>query len=153
MPGLELKVPPLAVGLIVAVAMWLMSAYAPVLALAIPWRRALAAALAGAGLAFAVPGIVAFRRAKTTVNPMKPETASAVVATGVYGISRNPMYVGVLFVLAGWAVFLDQVLPFFFLPAFVLYMTIFQIKPEERALSAQFGSAYTDYMRTVRRWL
>ncbi len=153
MPGLELKIPPVAVGLIAALSMWLVSAYAPTLVLAIPWRVALAAVLAVLGFAFATAGIFAFRKAKTTVNPMKPETASAVVASGVYRFSRNPMYAGVLVMLGGWAVFLDQALPFFFLPAFVLYMTIFQIRPEERALSAQFGSAYTDYMRTVRRWL
>jgi protein-S-isoprenylcysteine O-methyltransferase Ste14 len=151
--ALELKVPPVALGLIIAAAMWLASTYSPSLALAIPWRAAIALAIVGVGLAMAVAGVLAFRKAKTTVNPTKPESTSTVVASGIYGLSRNPMYVGFLLVLAGWGVFLAHVLPFLFLPLFVLYMNRFQIGPEERALSARFGSEYATYMGSVRRWL
>jgi len=151
--ALELRVPPPAVGAIIAAAMWLASSFTPALALAIPWRPALAFAFAGIGIAFALAGVLAFRKARTTINPMKPASASTVVASGVYAVSRNPMYVGILFVLAGWAVFLAHMLPFAFLPVFVLYMNRFQIEPEERALSERFGSGYAAYLRAVRRWL
>jgi protein-S-isoprenylcysteine O-methyltransferase Ste14 len=63
------------------------------------------------------------------------------------------MYVGLLLVLTGWAIFLCHALTFLFLPTFVAYMNRFQIAPEERALSARFGSAYATYKRSVRRWL
>ena len=63
------------------------------------------------------------------------------------------MYLGMLSVLTGWAVFLSHSLPFLLLPLFVLYMTRFQIVPEERALSAHFGDEYSSYMQSVRRWL
>lgn len=153
MSALDLKVPPVALAAIIAAAMWLAARSVPSLAVAIPWRPGLALLLAGAGGAMAAAGVLAFRRAKTTVNPMQPEAASSVVAAGVYRVSRNPMYVGILLALAGWAVFLAHVLPFAFLPAFVLYMNRFQIRPEEQALSARFGSGYAIYQRSVRRWL
>ena len=153
MRTLELKIPPLAIMLITAAAMWLASSYAPSLGLAIPGRSAVALALVGLGLAFAGAGVLAFRKAKTTVNPTRPENTSTVVASGVYRFSRNPMYVGMLFVLTGWATMLSHPLAFLCLPAFVLYMNRFQIAPEERALSAHFGDDYDNYLRSVRRWL
>jgi protein-S-isoprenylcysteine O-methyltransferase Ste14 len=150
---LELRIPPLALVLIFAAVMWLVSTYAPSLAIAISWRPTLVAALVGAGAAFAVAGVVAFRKAKTTVDPTKPEAASTMVVSGVYRVSRNPMYVGFLLVLAGWAVFLGHGLPFLLLPLFVAYLNRFQIRPEERALAARFGSEYASYAQSVRRWL
>jgi protein-S-isoprenylcysteine O-methyltransferase Ste14 len=68
-------------------------------------------------------------------------------------MSRNPMYVGLLLLLAGWALHLSHPLALLGLPAFVAYMNRFQIAPEERALRAKFGPAYEDYARAVRRWL
>lgn len=98
-------------------------------------------------------GLYEFQKAKTTFNPMTPDDASSVVTSGVYRVSRNPMYVGFLLLLIGWAIWLSHPLPFFLLPVFVLYMNRFQILPEERALSAKFGKAYDSYQQGVRRWL
>jgi protein-S-isoprenylcysteine O-methyltransferase Ste14 len=75
------------------------------------------------------------------------------VTSGVYGVSRNPMYVGFLLVLIGWAAFLSHALAFALLPLFVAYMNRFQIEPEERALSAKFGGQFQEYRRSVRRWV
>jgi protein-S-isoprenylcysteine O-methyltransferase Ste14 len=151
--ALELKVPPLALALVFAAAMWLASTQLPALAIALPWRLELAIILSGAGILFILAGVYAFRKARTTVNPTKPDAATSVVTSGIYRISRNPMYVGFLLMLAGWAVHLSHALPFLFLPAFVLYMNRFQISPEERALSATFGVRYETYLHAVRRWL
>lgn len=153
MRALELKIPPPVVFLVIAAAMWLVSVYAPVGAFAGPWRRTLAAVLAGLGLLLSVAGIAAFRRAGTTVHPHHPEKSSAVVIAGVYRFTRNPMYLGLLLVLAAWALWLAQLLAFALLPVFVAYLTRFQIVPEERALAAKFGARYEAYQRTVRRWL
>jgi protein-S-isoprenylcysteine O-methyltransferase Ste14 len=151
--ALELKVPPLALALVLAVAMWLAATQLPLLAIVVPWRHGIAITLAGAGFLFVIAGAYAFRKAETTINPTKPATASALVVAGVYRLSRNPMYVGALLALTAWAVLLSHPLPFVFLPAFVAYMNRFQIAPEERALSAKFGAEYETYMRAVRRWL
>ena len=153
MSALELKLPPLALALACAVAMWLAAGLAPALAIGLPWRPLPALLVAGAGLAFAVAGVAAFRRAATTVNPTRPQDTRTVVVSGVYRLSRNPMYVGFLLALAGWAIHLDHGLPFLFLPAFVAYMNRFQIGPEERQLAARFGTEYARYAQAVRRWL
>jgi protein-S-isoprenylcysteine O-methyltransferase Ste14 len=151
--ALELKVPPLALAISFAAAMWVASVYTPSLTMAIPWHLVLAVALSIAGVAFALAGLLAFRRANTTFNPTKPDATSTFVASGVYRVSRNPMYVGFSLVLTGWAFFLSHALAFLFLPAFVAYINRFQIVPEERVLSAFFGSEYVTYIRSVRRWL
>lgn len=105
------------------------------------------------GVGITVSGMLAFRRARTTINPLKPSATSSLVMNGVYGYTRNPMYVGLLLALTGWAVFLGEVLPLVALPVFVWYMTTFQIAPEERILSSAFGVQFTEYMRRVRRWV
>lgn len=153
MQSLELKVPPPAVAAVVAIVMWGLSFLVPTLEIPWPYRAAVALAIALVGGAFSGIGVVAFRRAHTTVNPMKPGSASALVNTGIYRITRNPMYVGMLLVLVGWAVFLAA--PWLLLGplVFLLYMGRFQIAPEEQALTSVFGAAYTAYQGEVRRWL
>ena len=87
------------------------------------------------------------------MNPFKPSATSALVSDGVYRFTRNPMYVGLLITLLGWAAFLSQPAALVFVPLFVLYITQFQIKPEERILSSMFGTEYAEYKAKVRRWL
>ncbi len=72
---------------------------------------------------------------------------------GIYSITRNPMYLGLLFVLTAWSIFLANPLPFLMLPVFMLYINRFQIAPEERALTALFGSDFAAYQSRVRRWI
>jgi protein-S-isoprenylcysteine O-methyltransferase Ste14 len=153
--ALALKVPPVAVVLFMGALMWLVSwAWAvPVFGFVLPASLLLAVSLGIAGVVISILGIVSFRRAKTTVNPMKPDTASSLVRSGVYTFSRNPMYLGFLLLLAGWAVFLSNAVAFVFLPAFVFYMNRFQIDPEERALTSLFRQEFADYTSRVRRWL
>jgi protein-S-isoprenylcysteine O-methyltransferase Ste14 len=105
------------------------------------------------GIGFSVGGVLAFRRARTTLNPTKPEQASSLVRSGVYRVTRNPMYVGLLCVLVAWAVFLSSAWALLGPLIFVLYIGRFQIAPEERALAKLFGSEFADYQAKVRRWL
>ena len=101
----------------------------------------------------AIAGVMAFRDKRTTVNPLTPSASSSVVSSSVYRVSRNPMYLGFLLALAGWAVYLSNAGAALLLPAFVAYLTQYQIKPEEHALLAKFGSEFAQYMSRVRRWL
>jgi protein-S-isoprenylcysteine O-methyltransferase Ste14 len=153
MRALELKIPPVALVLLFGVMMWLLSATVPSLALTLSWRTTIAFVLLSAGFAIALAGVLEFRRAKTTVNPLTPEAASVMVTSGIYRYTRNPMYLGLLVTLFGWAVWLSHLLAFALLPLFLLYMNRFQIEPEERALSAKFGRHFSDYGRSVRRWM
>ena len=63
------------------------------------------------------------------------------------------MYLGLLVILLGWAIFLANALAFVLLPAFILYMNRFQIEPGERALASLFGQEFVSYKSCVRRWL
>lgn len=113
----------------------------------------LAASLVIIGCAICVAGVVSFKLAKTTVNPNKPEQASKLVTSGIYRISRNPMYLGFAFILAGWGVWLSSVWAMLGVIGFIGYLTLFQIMPEERALTKLFGDEFTIYKARVRRWL
>jgi protein-S-isoprenylcysteine O-methyltransferase Ste14 len=153
MQWLELRIPPLLVWLGFAAAMFGVAVAAPGLSFGLAGSTGIALALGGLGVAAALAGVAAFRRRGTTVNPLSPNAASSVVSSGVYRLSRNPMYLGFLLALAGWAVFLSNVGAALLLPAFVGYMTRYQIQPEERALLAKFGLEFAQYMARVRRWL
>ena len=153
MPSLELKVPPPLVVLGVALLMWLAALAVPGLAWNMAAGTVYALVLAALGLGIAVAGVVSFARAHTTVNPLKPNTASSLVVTGLYRFTRNPMYLGDLVILIGWAVYLANAVSLLLVPVFVLYINRFQIGPEEKALSSLFGAGYAAYRSKVRRWL
>lgn len=153
MQALEHKIPPPAVGALIALLMWSVAGVEPSFALPATPRIAVTVLLAAAGLTFDVLGLIAFVRAKTTVNPLQPGKSSSLVTSGVYRVTRNPMYVGMALLLGAWAVHLGALWPFAGPLLFVLYINRFQIAPEERVLTGLFGAAYTDYMRRVRRWL
>lgn len=153
MKWLELRIPPVAVLITSGMAMWLLAKASASLTVIIPGRHIGAALLAALGLAVTLAGVVAFQRARTTVNPTTPEATSSIVRTGVYRWTRNPMYLGFLLLLCAWGMMLANGLALLMLPAFVLYMNQYQITPEERALHARFGADYQDYRDSVRRWL
>jgi len=100
-----------------------------------------------------IAGVLAFRQAQTTVNPVKPESASTVVSNGIFAYTRNPMYLALLLLLLAYAIWLENMLAFVGCPLFVAYMNRFQIYPEERALEGLFGERYLVYKQKVRRWI
>ena len=153
MQWLEHKIPPPVIGALTALLMGFVAPLGPALALGDGVRVVATAALVVVGLAFDLSGLLAFRTHRTTVNPLQPQRASALVTGGVYRITRNPMYVGMGFLLLAWAMHLSALLPLLGPVLFVLYITRFQILPEERVLQQLFGEAYTRYRGRVRRWL
>lgn len=150
---LDLRIPPPLVALVLAGLMWGTARVTPVIPLAVPLRGGLALLLAALGLALGVAGTLAFRRARTTVNPLRPERSSSLVADGVYRHSRNPMYAGMLLGLLGWAAWLAAPAVLLGPALFVALITEFQIKPEEQVLATKFGADYDRYLGQVRRWL
>ena len=153
MSFLELRIPPPAVGLIVAVGMWTVAHLPPILRLPNLVRLLVAAILSAIGVAVAIGGVMSFRRAQTTVNPLKPETSSVLVSSGVYSFTRNPMYLGMALALLAWAVYLSSVWSLLGPAFFALYITRFQIVPEEQVLDGLFGAPFAAYKKRVRRWL
>lgn len=94
-----------------------------------------------------------FHKHKTTIHPHTPEKTSTVVDTGVYAYSRNPMYFALILIQLALALYLGNIACFAVVPLFILYITRYQIKPEEEILTKRFPVAYQAYCKKVRRWL
>lgn len=154
MIGLELRVPPPIVLLVALALMWLIDRALPSLRMPFPGHTALAVVLAVLGIFVSVSGVREFRRARTTVNPLKPAEAAVLVSRGIYARTRNPMYLGLSIVLTAWAIaIVNPVSLLLILPLSVAYLTRFQILPEERVLEEKFGDEFRAYARKVPRWL
>lgn len=150
---LENRVPPPVVAATVAALMLGAAWILPLLSFEFQARELLAVAVACAGALVTAAGVLQFLRARTTVNPLKPETASALVATGIYRWTRNPMYLGMAGLLAAWGIWLGSLAALAAVGLFVAWINRFQIAPEERALAARFGAEFAAYRARVRRWL
>ncbi|MGK0270200.1 MAG: protein-S-isoprenylcysteine O-methyltransferase Ste14 [Cocleimonas sp.] len=150
---LQLKIPPPIYALSIALIMWLSSQYFPVAQLvSSPWNDiGIVVMLLAVFLDFS--SLYLFFKKRTTPNPMKPEFTTGLVTNSLYKISRNPMYLGMLTILFGFAIFLGNLTSFLVIPAFYIVITEMQIKPEERILEEKFGEEFLDYKNKVRRWL
>jgi protein-S-isoprenylcysteine O-methyltransferase Ste14 len=103
-----------------------------------------------AGVVLAALSVREFRRFQTSLRPDQPSTA--VVQTGPYRYSRNPMYVAMAAVQLGVAIWLNNFwILLMLIPAIVTTSVI--IAKEERYLEGQLGTEYTRYRASVRRWL
>jgi len=94
-----------------------------------------------------------FHKHQTTFHPHTPEKTSTVVDTGVFAYSRNPMYLSLALTLIALGVYLQNYSSFIIIPLFILYITRFQIIPEEKMLDKLFPKDYQAYCQKVRRWL
>ena len=144
--------PPLVVALFAGI-MWQLAERLPFGGFAFALQRPLAGLVVLAGLALMAAAAWTMLRARTTVNPLKPERATRLVTGGVFARSRNPIYLGDALILAGLALGFGNWLGFLLLPLFVWFIGRLQIAPEERALQRLFGEVYRAYCARVRRWL
>ncbi len=150
---MELIIPPPLLALIFATTMWGISKVG-ILSVAVPGlMEPLSLVVLALGLGTNVLAIISFRRASTTIDPRKPEAATQLVSSGVYNVTRNPMYLGVSLILLSWVIWLGSVLNFVVLFLFIWYITLFQIIPEERALEKAFPETFSAYKSKVRRWI
>lgn len=147
------RIPPVLLLLINGILMWLVARTGFAYPFDFAYSQLLAGILATLGVGVALSAVYEFRRVQTTVNPLRPERATTLVSTGVFTLSRNPMYLGLALVLAGWGVWLGSGGSLLVVLLFILAMTVLQIKPEEAALTKCFGNDYLDYCQRVRRWI
>ena len=103
------------------------------------------------GVAIAVVASNMFSKVKTTIKPY--EESTALVTDGVFRFSRNPMYLSMMLVLIGVAIFLGTLTPFFVIPVFFFLINKVFISVEEKMLEEKFGRAYLEYQQQVRRWI
>lgn len=153
MNWLRLKIPPPLYLAAFAGLMWLLHQYLPLLHwLPAPWHWA-GVVPAGVALLNDLWALALFFHARTTFNPIRPDRTQALVTTGPYRYTRNPMYVGMLLLLLGWAMWLGSLSPLLLVPLFVPVLNTMQILPEEQILEQKFGQAYSDYKARTPRWL
>ena len=118
----------------------------------LPWpSRAAGAVPIIIGLGFNVVADRQFKRHGTTIKPFQP--SSVLVTGGIFGFSRNPMYLGMVLVLVGIGIVLATIGPLVVIPVFAWWITARFVVPEEKDLIRQFGRAFIDYRSRVRRWL
>ncbi|XBQ16339.1 MAG: isoprenylcysteine carboxylmethyltransferase family protein [Oceanicaulis sp.] len=151
-----LPIPPVPLTLLLGAVAWFASWSSPGW---LSWPREhtatgfLCGVLVAAGFTVMIAAVVSFRMHKTTVDPRYPDRAGALVTSGVFSISRNPMYVGMALLLVGWAIWLGDGIALIFPALFFALIDRVQIPAEEAALSEHFGEAYTAYCSKTRRWL
>jgi protein-S-isoprenylcysteine O-methyltransferase Ste14 len=150
---LKNKVPPPIILLLSGIAMWFIAHSEYAYAISNPFALIMALSLAAIGIYISASAIRQFKTAETTISPLQPDSATSLVHKGIFGKTRNPMYLGLFLVLLGWAAWLQSMSNAIVLLAFVLWLTELQIKPEEAALRKVFGQGYIDYCKRVRRWI
>ena len=139
--------------LIFAIAMWALNRWYPSLTVIPgPWNW-LGSCVMWSGAIAPAMAFFQFWRAHTTINPLRPESATTLVTSGVYAWTRNPMYLGLSVLLLGWAVNLGTLTPIVLAPLFIPLIWHVQVRPEEHALRARFGQDYARYCQRVNRWL
>ena len=105
------------------------------------------------GLFVFISAVRSFREQKTTVNPLKPKQASSLVTSGIFRFSRNPMYLGMLIILLSISFKFNLLGGIIISLLFFIFITKFQIYPEEEAMNELFGDKFTQYSNTTRRWI
>ncbi|WP_345425020.1 isoprenylcysteine carboxylmethyltransferase family protein [Halioxenophilus aromaticivorans] len=150
---LQHKIPPPVLGVLVALGMLYLAKAGESLnwPMGVRWLGALGFFVVG--LAIELTAIISFRKAKTTINPLTPNDSSQLVAHGIYRLSRNPMYVGMVCQLLAMSWYLAAPITLLGLPVFIWLINECQIKPEEAALKERFGEHFHQYQARVRRWL
>ncbi len=114
-------------------------------------RLAVALLAVGAWIALDGAAMVSFHRARTSMVPMNPSTA--LVISGPYRVTRNPMYLGMAFLYVAFAFAFGVMWGLAFLPAVIVIIDRFVIAREEPYLERRFGQPYRDYKVRVRRWI
>jgi len=147
---LALKVPPPVLFVMTALSMFALSGFAFPL---VNERLLFVAVIWFVSLMIAAAAIWSFLQLKTTVNPHRPDQSTTLVVAGIFHYSRNPMYLSLVLILLGWGVLLHTMMVVLPVVGFVVYLTYFQIKPEETILMSKFGDDYRQYCAQVRRWL
>lgn len=105
----------------------------------------------GAGLALNFLALATFRRHATTSEP--EGTPSQLVVDGPYRRTRNPMYLGGIVILSGYAVLLGSLTPMLLPPVYALIAARSFVPREEARMRALFGIRWDDYRGSVRRWM
>ena len=132
--------------------MYLLATFLPVGYFDFFGRYYVVAAFLLLALILGIVSLVQFFSAKTTIDPRKPDNSTQLVTSGVYSVTRNPMYLSLLLILLALGLYFGNAFNTLLAAGFVMYMNSFQIIPEEVALRKHFGKEYEQYCVRIRRW-
>ena len=151
---MHLRIPPPIVALIGILLIFLSKDYILILYLHPHLQNTLSLIFLFIGLVIIFSATKEFKKSDTTVNPMKPETSTSLVTSGIFKYTRNPMYLGLTSILLASCFYFSSLLGIIvYVPLFILYITVFQIIPEEETMKDLFNDEYLDYCSKVRRWI
>jgi len=151
---MHLKIPPPLVALIGILLIFLSKDYILILYLHPHLQNTLSLLFLIFGFVIIFLATKEFKKSETTVNPMKPETSTRLVTSGVFKYTRNPMYLGLASILLASCFYFSSLLGIIvYVPLFIFYITVFQIIPEEESMKTIFNDEYLDYCSKVRRWI
>jgi protein-S-isoprenylcysteine O-methyltransferase Ste14 len=150
---MKLKIPPALQIAFFALIVWLINNLTEIKHLDFEFQKELSWLIFSFGSLIGIIAVFAFRKAQTTVDPRTPDKASKLVIQGIYKVSRNPMYLGMFFILLAFIIRIGNLYTLPVLIIYVWYITKYQIKPEESSLKELFGDEYYNYSKNVRRWI
>lgn len=150
---MKLKAPPVLQVFFFGFLMWLLKSVTKVTHFNFAYQEELSWIIFILAMVIGLLAVYSFRKARTSVDPLHPEKASKLVVKGLYNYTRNPMYLALLLVLLAFFLRLGSLYNIITMALYVLYITEFQIKPEEKALTELFGEQYLEYKSKVRRWI
>ena len=105
------------------------------------------------GILILINPIFKFIKSKTTIDPIKFKKVNKLITSGIYKYSRNPMYLGMALILLGLALMFNLIGGTLFTILFTIFITKFQIRPEEEVMEKLFGEDFLKYKKNVRMWL
>ena len=148
---MKTKIPPPILALVMVVLIYLSSFF--IESTTFNYQGSLSLLVLILGLACAIPSFKLFARYKTTISPLKPSDATALVTEGMYRYSRNPMYLGLLLLTIASTIWFGSWFGIIINILFIFLINFLQIIPEEEALLEIFGEEYEEYKKNVRRWI
>lgn len=129
----------------------ILAKWLPVITFSFPFLLIITIALIG--VIFLVLSLSSFYKHQTSINPASPERVSSLVTTGIFRLTRNPMYVGMLLILISSVLWFGAATSILVVIIFFISIDRYQIRREEKVLIDRFGKSYKDYVNRVPRWL
>jgi protein-S-isoprenylcysteine O-methyltransferase Ste14 len=150
-PNTSIMVHPPLVALAFILLAYFLGRILPIPFAAPPFLRYLGLVLALIGLLLGIGAFIEFQKAQTTLDPHG--STRQLVTSGVYRFTRNPIYLGFLFIVVGLPLYFGLYWGIVMAPVFIFLMNHLIIEHEEAYLEKKFGEIYSNYKSRVRRWL
>lgn len=148
---LKIKIPPPIIVIFLILAVYFSSNLT--IGFDLPFKKTLSLLLLFIGLLIIFIPVFQFIKSKTTINPQSFKNVNNLVSSGIFKISRNPMYLGMLIIISSTVVYYFNYFSIFAPFIFYFWINEFQIKREEKKLEEKFGSDYMKYKSQTRRWI